>query len=36
VKCVGDSIRAIAIVKTAHAEVELTLAGCGEVDKWIA
>jgi glycosyltransferase involved in cell wall biosynthesis len=35
-KGVGDCIEAVAIARAARAEVELTLAGSGEVDGWTA
>ncbi len=35
-KGVGDCIEAVAIARAAHIQVELTIAGPGEVDKWAA
>jgi glycosyltransferase involved in cell wall biosynthesis len=35
-KGVGDSIEAVAIANAAHAGVEFTLAGPGDVDEWTA
>lgn len=35
-KGVGDCIKAVAIANAAHVQVELTLAGAGDLDEWTA